>query len=47
MLGRVRFIEDTKIFVKTMPKTPGVADELYGMVVGMSGPYTKEEFILA
>jgi hypothetical protein len=31
-------------FVTSMSKTSGVAEEIYGLVVGVSGPNIRQEF---
>ena len=35
---------DERFLVITMPKTSGVAEWLYGLVVGVSGPQIRQEF---
>jgi hypothetical protein len=41
---KVRDTEDGRSLVITMSRTSGVAEGLYGLVVGKSGPKTRQEF---
>jgi len=40
----VRYTGNGRSFTIAMSKTSGVAEELYGLVVGESGPKIRQEF---
>jgi hypothetical protein len=40
----VRYIGEERFLVITMSKTSGVAEGLYGLVVGVSGPKIRQEY---
>ena len=41
---QVRYPRNGRSFTITMSKTSGVVEELYGLVVGVSGPKIRQEF---
>jgi hypothetical protein len=40
----IRYTWDVRFLDITMSKTSGVAEELYGLLVGVSGPKIRQEF---
>jgi len=40
----VRYTGNERSLVNTMSKTSGVAEGLYGLVVGVSGPRIRQQF---
>jgi hypothetical protein len=40
----IRYTGNRRSFVKAMSKIPGVAEGLYGLVVGVPGPKIRQEF---
>jgi hypothetical protein len=41
----VRYTRDVRLLVIMMSKTSEVVEELYGLVVGVSGPKIRQEFL--